>query len=52
MLLLNLKEEVGWDDVRYLRADEWRSIFGVSLAQYQAVVLELEPFEPYQPQED
>jgi hypothetical protein len=54
LAMLDLKEEVGWDDVRYLTADEWRSIFGVSLAQYQAAVLELElePFEPYQPQED
>jgi hypothetical protein len=52
LAMLDLKEEVGWDDVRYLTADEYRCIFGISLEQYQAAVLELEPFEPYQPQEN
>ncbi|KAJ6054887.1 hypothetical protein N7499_005837 [Penicillium canescens] len=51
LAMLDLKKEVGWDDVRYLTADEYRCIFGISLEQYQIALLELEPFEPYQPQE-
>ncbi|KAJ5794498.1 hypothetical protein N7457_001097 [Penicillium paradoxum] len=49
LAMLDLKEKVGWDDVRYPKADEWCQIFGVLLEHYQNMVLALEPFEPYQP---
>ncbi|CAI7571807.1 unnamed protein product [Penicillium pancosmium] len=52
LAMQNLKDGVGWDDLRYLKADEYRRIFGFSLAQYQEAVFGMEPFEPHQPREE